>query len=44
MSVGSNPTPGVDISNEQEELLLELMEVEELLEVWLKLERENYTC
>ena len=35
MSVGSNPTPDVDFSNEQEELLLEMME--ELLVVWLKL-------
>ena len=43
MSVGSNPTPEVDISNEQEELLLEMIEVEELLMVWLKLERESYT-
>ena len=41
MSVGSNPTPGVDISNEQEELLLEMMEVEELLVLWLKLEKES---
>ena len=32
MSVGSNPTPGVDFSNEQEELLLEMEEeVMELL-------------
>ena len=44
MSVGSNPTTGVDISNEQEELLFEMMEVEELLVVWMKLERESYTC
>ena len=28
MSVGSNPTPGVDFSNEQKELLLEKMEEE----------------
>ena len=44
MSVGSNPTPEVDFSNEQEELLLEMMEVEKLLVVWMKLERESYTC
>ena len=40
MSVGSNPTTGVDISNEQGELLLEMKKVEELLMVWLKLERK----
>jgi len=39
--VGSNPTPDVDFSNEQEELLLEIEEVEELLVVWMKLERES---
>ena len=41
MSVGSNPTPEVDISNEQEELLLEMMEVGELLLVRLKFDRES---
>ena len=43
MSVGSNPTPGVDF-NEQEELLLKMeeerMELKERMELWMERKSE----